>query len=86
MLTGTRLASVTAKWPEILVPLRHVLWAETTEATLDLSVIAKKQKKNSAYALLHISGKVAGQEEAAEAFAKAVLDAAYKGALLCSVS
>ena len=72
-----------AKFPEILAPLRHVLWAETADGALEISVVAKKsRKKNAALALVHISGKVAGKEEEAKAFADAVLEAAYRGVLL----
>ena len=40
-----------------------------------------EKKKNAALALVHISGKVAGKEEEARAFADAVLEAAYRGVL-----
>ncbi|KIP09577.1 hypothetical protein PHLGIDRAFT_126171 [Phlebiopsis gigantea 11061_1 CR5-6] len=67
------------KFPEILAPLRHVLWAETVDGTLEISVVVKKSKKKAALALVHISGKVEGKEEEAKSFADAVLEAAYRG-------
>lgn len=69
-----------AKWPEMLVPLRHVVWAEVAEGKLEVSVLAKKKGKKGSLALVHIAGSVPEAErENASAFMQAVMDAAYKG-------
>ena len=66
-----------AKRPEILVPLRHVLWAESKDEKFEVSLLAGKA---GPLKLLHISGKVeAAQQEEADAFVQAVLDTAYRG-------
>lgn len=69
-----------AKWPEILTPLRNVLWAETSSTgDLELSLLAKKKKKAN-LALVHITGKVEGaQQQEAAAFTEAVLEVAFRG-------
>lgn len=66
-------------WPEILVPLRQVLWAETRDDSLEVCVLARR-KKGVQLKLLHISGRVAAaQQQDAQAFTEAVLEAAYRG-------
>jgi hypothetical protein len=70
-----------AKWPEILVPLRYVLWAETSDGNIEVSLLVRKQKKKAGpLSLVHISGNVdEGRQDEATQFTQAVLEAAYKG-------
>ncbi|GJE90809.1 hypothetical protein PsYK624_069530 [Phanerochaete sordida] len=67
-----------AAWPEILVPLRQVLWAETKDDALEVCLLVRKKK--APLKLVHITGRVAAaQQQDAQAFTEAVLDAAYQG-------
>ncbi|EKM55581.1 uncharacterized protein PHACADRAFT_256300 [Phanerochaete carnosa HHB-10118-sp] len=66
-------------WPEILVSLRYVLWAETKDGSLEVCLLTQK-KPVGCLRLVHISGRVPpAQQQDADAFAQAVLEAAYQG-------
>ncbi|KAI0703619.1 ATP-NAD kinase-like domain-containing protein [Cytidiella melzeri] len=82
ILTGDSLVVTRASdssWPQITVPLRHVIWAELAGQNLKLSLLARK-KKNSKLSLIHIQGTVpAERRESANEFVDAVMDASHKG-------
>ena len=68
-----------AKWPEIAVPLRYVVWAEVADGNLEVSLIARKKKKSN-LVLVHITGPVAPTEmEAVSEFTNTLMAAAYRG-------
>lgn len=70
------------KWPEIVAPLHQVVWAEVADSTLEVSLLAKKKKKDS-LVLVHIKGHVTEDETAAVAdFVKVLMEAAYGGACI----
>lgn len=67
------------KWPGLETTVRHVLWAELSGDTLQISFLARR-KKRSPLSLVHITGKVNEQgEELATSFTTNLMDAAYTG-------
>ncbi|KAI0928500.1 hypothetical protein AcW1_005729 [Taiwanofungus camphoratus] len=67
------------KWPGLETTVRHVLWAELSGDTLQISFLARR-KKRSPLSLVHITGKVNEQEEElATSFTTNLMDAAYTG-------
>lgn len=67
------------KWPRIETTVRHVLWAELSGETMQVSFLAKRKKK-SQLSLVHITGKVQHDEiELASTFTTTLMGAAYAG-------
>lgn len=68
------------KWPQIEVPLRHVVWAELANDVLEVSVLAKKKRKGAQLSLVRVTGAIAeAEKEAVNAFAVAVMEASHAG-------
>ena len=60
--------------------MHQVVWAEVANGTLEVSLLAKKKKKDN-MVLVHITGHVTDDEaEAVADFVKLLMEAAYRGA------
>ncbi|KAL4253166.1 Lipid Phosphate Formation and Regulation [Abortiporus biennis] len=72
------------KWANIQAPLRHVVWAELSNDTLEVSLLAKRRSRtpggSKSLALVHLTGKIKEEErQPASKFTEALMQAAYQG-------
>ena len=86
LLFGTRLTRFTdsvhtpAQFKNILVPFRNVVWSELVDGTLEVSVLAKKRKKEP-FSLVRFTSHVEeSQQDEVFEFVGALQRASYKGA------
>ncbi len=69
-----------AQWPEIVVPLRYVLWAEVADGFMEVSLLAKRGENKGYFVIVHITGQIRDQEHATVLdFTEALMSAAYQG-------